>query len=112
EGSLALATMVFRTGLLDSADACDIGVPAVPLQRLHGDAAEAALERAGVRVALGTAVRSVDGTRVRLDEDAHDADAVIVTVPHDSVAGLVPAGTVDAEALVDLGPRPIGNLHV
>ena len=112
EGSLALATMVFRTGLLDSADACDIGVPAVPLQRLHGDAAEAALERAGVRVALGTAVRSVDGTRVRLDEDAHDADAVIVTVPHDSVAGLVPAGTVDANALADLGSSPIVNLHV
>jgi len=112
EGSLALATMVFRTGLLDSADACDIGVPAVPLQRLHGDAAEAALERAGVRVALGTAVRSVDGTRVRLDEDAHDADAVIVTVPHDSVAGLVPAGTVDAKALADLGSSPIVNLHV
>src|SRR5439155_14516556 len=39
EGSLLLATMVFRTGLLDAADACDIGVPAVPLQRLHGDAA-------------------------------------------------------------------------
>ena len=44
EGSLALATMVFRTGLLDAADACDIGVPAVPLQRLHGDAAATALE--------------------------------------------------------------------
>ena len=42
EGSLALATMVFRTGLLDAADACDVGVPAVPLQRLHGDAATAA----------------------------------------------------------------------
>ena len=59
EASLALATMVFRTGLLDAADACDIGVPAVPLQRLHGDAAAAALERAGVRVALGTPVRRV-----------------------------------------------------
>ena len=41
EGSLLLAAFVFRTGLLDAADAADIGVPRVPLQRLHGDAATA-----------------------------------------------------------------------
>jgi uncharacterized protein with NAD-binding domain and iron-sulfur cluster len=51
------ATMVFRTGLLDAADACDIGIPAVTLQRLHGDAAAAALHRTGVRVELGTQLR-------------------------------------------------------
>ena len=56
DASLAAAVKVFRTGLLDAADAADIGVPAVPLQRLHGDAAAAALERAGARVCLGTPV--------------------------------------------------------
>jgi squalene-associated FAD-dependent desaturase len=112
EGSLALATKVFRTGLLDAADACDVGVPAVPLQRLHGDAARRALESAGVKVALGTSVRSVEPKRVALDEDAQEVDAAIVAVPHDAVARLVPAGTVDPDALARLGSSPIVNIHV
>jgi squalene-associated FAD-dependent desaturase len=112
EGSLALATKVFRTGLLDAADACDVGVPAVPLQRLHGDAARRALESAGVKVAFGTSIRSVEPKRVVLDEDAQKVDAAIVAVPHDAVARLVPAGTVDPDALARLGSSPIVNLHV
>jgi squalene-associated FAD-dependent desaturase len=112
EGSLALATMVFRTGLLDAADACDIGVPAVTLQRLHADPAAKALESAGVRVELSTRVRSVDGRKVMLEGDAQDADAVIVAVPHESVDRIVPPGAVDAEALAGLGSSPIVNLHV
>jgi len=112
QGSLALATMVFRTGLLDAADACDIGVPAVTLQRLHGDPAAKALDSAGVRVELSTRVRGVDGGKVLLEDGAQDADAVIVAVPHESVDRLVPAGAVDAEALAGLGSSPIVNLHV
>jgi squalene-associated FAD-dependent desaturase len=112
EGSLALATMVFRTGLLDAADACDIGVPAVTLQRLHGDASTAALERAGVSVALGTPVRTVEARRVVVDDDSQVADAVIVAVPHESVTRLVPDGAVDTDALAALGSSPIVNLHV
>jgi squalene-associated FAD-dependent desaturase len=112
EGSLMLATMVFRTGLLDAADACDIGVPAVPLQRLHGEAATGALARAGVTVALGAEVKSADGRRVVLEDGTHEADAVVVAVPHDAVAPLVPSGTVDADAMAGLGTSPIVNLHV
>ncbi len=112
EGSLMLATMVFRTGLLDAADACDIGVPAVPLQRLHGDPAATALERAGVDVSLGANVKSADGRRVVLEDGAHDADAVVVAVPHDGIASLVPQGTVDPDAMAGLGMSPIVNLHL
>jgi squalene-associated FAD-dependent desaturase len=112
QGSLALATMVFRTGLLDAADACDVGVPAVPLQQLHGDAATVALERADVRVSPSTPVRRVEGKRVVLDDDAHAADAVIVAVPHESVAKIVPPDAVDEDALAALGSSPIVNLHV
>jgi len=112
EGSLALATMVFRTGLLDAADACDIGVPAVPLQRLHGDAAEPALARGGVHVVLSTPVRGIEQGKVLLDDGAHDADAVIVAVPHESVLRVVPAGAVDADAIAGLGSSAIVNLHV
>jgi protoporphyrinogen oxidase len=108
--------MVFRTGLFDSRDGSDIGIPAVPLQRLHGDAATAALERAGVRIALSSPVRGVDRGRVMLDGDgdgdADEVDAVIVAVPHDVVARLVPDGVVDPDDLARLGSSPIVNLHV
>src|SRR4029079_2746771 len=110
--SLLLATMVFRTGLLDAADACDIGVPAVPLQRLHGDAATTALARANVPVMLGAEVKSADARRVVLEDGAHEADAVVVGVPHDAVAALVPPGTVCDAAMTGLGMSPIVNLHV
>jgi hypothetical protein len=112
EGSLALATMVFRTGLLDAADACDIGVPAVPLQRLHGDAATAALQRAGVRIALSSPVQGVERGRVLAGGERHEVDAAVVAVPHDAAAKLLPDGVADAEALAALGASPIVNLHV
>ncbi len=113
EASLAAAVKVFRTGLLDSADACDIGIPTVPFQRLHADPAAAALTRAGGSVHTGTAVRSVTADlRLLIDDGADEADAVIVAVPHEAVAPIVPAGTVDASALAALGTSPIVNLHV
>jgi hydroxysqualene dehydroxylase len=112
EASLAGAARVFRTGLLDSADGCDIGVPAVPFRRLHAEPAAAAIEAAGGQVHIGTKVTGVTGTQVETDGGAAEADAVILAVPHDLVAELAPPGTVDAEALAGLGASPIVNLHV
>src|SRR5206468_8321577 len=71
-----------------------------------------ALDRAGVRVELGTPVRAVDGRKLQLDDDAQDADAVIVAVPHESIARIVPPAAVDADAIARLGSSPIVNLHV
>ena len=102
---------MFRTGLLDAADAADIGVPRVPLQGLHGDAGRRA-RRAGVTIALGTPVKAAEGRRIVLEDGSHETDAVVVAVPHESVAALVPAGTVDADAMTQLGASPIVNLHV
>jgi squalene-associated FAD-dependent desaturase len=116
EASLAAAARVFRTGLLDAADACDLGVPAVPLSELHAEPAAAALAGAGAEVSTGAAVRAVrrDGERlqVQLDDATLDADAVVVAVPHTAVAQLVPDGTVDAGALERLATSPIVNVHV
>jgi hydroxysqualene dehydroxylase len=123
EASLAAAVKVFRTGLLDAADAADIGVPAAPFQRLHADPAAATLERAGGRILTGTPVRAVttkvsqhgisrSRLRLLLDEGADEADAVVVAVPHEAVATLVPGGALDAGALDGLGTSPIVNLHV
>ncbi len=99
EASLAAAVKVFRTGLLDAADAADIGIPAAPFQRLHADPAQAAIERAGGHVVLSSPV-----------DDVHDLLAegpVVVAVPHFAAADLVPELDVDG-----LGASPIVNLHV
>jgi squalene-associated FAD-dependent desaturase len=99
EASLAAAAKVFRTGLLDSADAADIGIPAAPFQRLHADPAQAAIEAAGGRVRLASPVHDL--------RDLLAAGPVIVAVPHYAAADLVPGLNVDG-----LGASPIVNLHV
>jgi len=102
EASLALAAKVFKTGLLEQVDAADIGYAAVPLQRLHGDAAERALAEAGVEVRLRSKIGGLDEV---------SADAVVLAVPHDEAAGLLPAGAV-TEDIEGLGASPIVNVHV
>jgi squalene-associated FAD-dependent desaturase len=119
EASLALAAMVFQTGLLRDAAAADIGWPAVPLGELHGGAGGRALERAGVEVLAGAPATAVDrsptggtGFTVRIADSQRAADAVVVAVPHTAVADVVP----DLGALADVGERlgvsPIVNVHV
>jgi hydroxysqualene dehydroxylase len=118
EASLALAAMVFQTGLLTEAAAADIGWASVPLGELHGDAGLRALERAGVDVLTGAPVTAIDrppggaGFAVRIAGASRAADAVVVAVPHTAVADVVP----DLGALGGVGERlgvsPIVNVHV
>ncbi|HEY3943114.1 MAG TPA: hydroxysqualene dehydroxylase HpnE [Acidimicrobiales bacterium] len=115
DASLALAARVFRTGLLDAADAGDVGWSAVPLGRLHAENAERALADAGVETVLETRVRSVTPERGgRLDVAATGgewrADRVIVTTPPDEAKGVLPAGTVGP--VERLGWSPIVNVHL
>ncbi len=117
EGSLALATRVFQTGLLESNEAGDVGYATVPLQRLHGDPALSLLEAGGARVELRARVSRVatagSGFVVGLRNGQIEADAVILATPHQEAAGLLPAAAgVDPEALHRLGASPILNLHV
>ncbi|SEM72975.1 hydroxysqualene dehydroxylase HpnE [Streptacidiphilus jiangxiensis] len=129
ESSLALAAMVFKTGLLTDPGASDIGFAKVPLGRIHDDMARAALDRAGVRVLLraraveikpfetdGTGRHSVQLEGERLDggaETLRDLDAVVLAVPQDAAHDLLPPGSLDEpEALLKLGYAPILNVHV
>ncbi|MBA3717186.1 MAG: FAD-dependent oxidoreductase [Actinobacteria bacterium] len=117
EASLALAAKVFQTGLLESADAGDIGYAAVPLQHVHGDAGGEALDQAGVPVRLRTRVDRIErrdgGFSLAFDGEGLDADAVVLTVPHDDAAALLPEGALpQADELGYLGASPIVNLHV
>ena len=133
DASLALAAMVVKTGLLGRRNAADIGVPALPLGELHGDAAATLLSKLGAQVMMAAKVTAVEvsagsGARFRIGlarpaEPAADsglatelpADAVVLAVPHETAARLVPpgalpAGTVDSWA--GLGASPIVNVHV
>jgi len=113
EASLALAAMVFRTGLLDDPTGGDIGWSLVPLGQLHGDNAARALAESGVEVRLGTSVVALDtdGERPVLSLGDGDvaADAVILATPPEVTATLV--GEL-APAVESLGASPIVNVHL
>ncbi|WP_049573345.1 hydroxysqualene dehydroxylase HpnE [Streptomyces sp. SBT349] len=129
--SLALAAMVFRTGLLTEPGAADIGVPAVPLGELHDTRARAALDRAGVTTLLAAKARALrrtdpgpdaaggEGGGWRVDVSVRGerrelaADAVVLAVPHDAAHGLLPPGALaDPGRLARITTAPILNVHV
>jgi squalene-associated FAD-dependent desaturase len=117
EASLALAAKVFQTGLLERADAADVGYARVPLQRLHGDAAARALAAAGVRVhekaRVGAVRAAASGVAVSWAGGTLDADAAVVAVPHEDAVELLPDGALpDGVDPLRLGVSPIVNLHV
>lgn len=125
ESSAALAAKVIQTALLGQPDAADIGVPAVSLDRLHGQPGAGALQRLGASVhtkAKVTALRPVDGGSdgsgagtgfaVTVDGAETKADAVVLGVPHEAAASLLPPGVNPVQdRLSELGAAPIINVH-
>jgi hydroxysqualene dehydroxylase len=122
EASLALAAKVVQTGLLGDAGAADIGVPALSLGELHGTAAARKLAALGATVRLNTKVAAIEVSRpgftVRLGRGADEditADAVVLAVPHEAAARLIPAGALPPSIVsgwAGLGAAPIVNVHV
>jgi squalene-associated FAD-dependent desaturase len=146
DASLSLAAFVVKTGLLGQNDAADIGVPALPLGELHGDAGAALLTKLGAQVLLNAKVAAIEpptepaspsnpsrpGFRVRLarpvdptdpvaassaatDPTEIVADAVVLAVPHEVAARLIPPGALPDATLAGwagLGASPIVNVHV
>ena len=118
EASLKLAAKVFVTGLLSAPPAADIGWAKLPLGELHAAAAKRAFKASGVEVHTRAAVEAVlpgeDGRPVVLAEGQNwEADAVVVAVPHDQVASLLPEGSLpDRGRPEDLGHSPIVNVNL
>jgi squalene-associated FAD-dependent desaturase len=133
DASLALAAKVVRTGLLEESGAADIGVPALPLGDLHGLAAQRKLASQGARVRVNTKVESIEVRRAGPDGEADpgkrpayavrlarsdeiiEADQVVLAVPHEAAARLIPAGALPEQRVRDwegLGAAPIVNVHV
>jgi squalene-associated FAD-dependent desaturase len=118
QASLALAARVFRTALLERAEAADIGVPTVGLSALHAHPAQRYLRARGAGVHTRSAVREIDGDpasgsrfRVRLDGGEFDADSVVVAVPPEAARAICPAGTFGGTDIERLGAAPIVNIH-
>ncbi|MFJ4466320.1 hydroxysqualene dehydroxylase HpnE [Streptomyces sp. NPDC089424] len=118
DASLALAAMVFKTGLLSDPGAADIGWARVPLGDLHDRLARRALDSAGVRTRIRSRVTSVsrsDNGRwsVQVPGEALAADAVVLAVPQREAHDLLPDGALDDPArLLRIGTAPILNVHV
>ncbi|WP_205571436.1 hydroxysqualene dehydroxylase HpnE [Streptomyces sp. YIM 130001] len=118
DASLALAAMVFKTGLLSEPGAADIGWARVPLGDLHDTLARKALDKAGVRVETRTRVSALSrtdggGWSVETDRERLDAGSVVLAVPQQEAHALLPEGSLDhPDALLGIGTAPILNLHV
>jgi uncharacterized protein with NAD-binding domain and iron-sulfur cluster len=166
DASLSLAATVVKTGLLGQKNAADVGVPALPLGELHGDAAATLLAKLGAQVLLNAKVAAIESAvspvspvgpvdpndpvrpddptrrndtgrpnfRIRLarpvdpadlvdpaaSSDSADAteilaDAVVLAVPHEAAARLIPPDALPEATVagwVGLGASPIVNVHV
>ncbi|QNP66465.1 hydroxysqualene dehydroxylase HpnE [Streptomyces genisteinicus] len=118
QASMALAAMVFRTGLLSEPGAADIGWARVPLGDVHDTLARKALDEAGVHTELSARVRHIgradDGSwRIDTGTGPLDADAVVLAVPQREAHALLPAGALDdPDRLLDIATAPILNVHV
>jgi squalene-associated FAD-dependent desaturase len=118
EASLALAAKVFQTGLLDAPDAADIGWASMPLEQVHAEPAERALDALHASVWKRARVQRIElGARgevagVLVGGRSFSADAVVLAAPHEDAAKLLPESSgLDPAALGSLGSSPILNLH-
>jgi len=118
DASLALAAKVFQTGILTDTRAGDIGISRVPLSQLHAEPAAELLKKLGAEVRTRSRIAKIEcgqqgASRILVDGEYLDFDAVIVATPHDVTAEIVPdEAKVDRDALRALGRSPIVNLHV
>jgi squalene-associated FAD-dependent desaturase len=121
DASAADALFVFRRGFLQSNTGAALGIPRVPLRDLHVEPAIRYIEQRGGRVLAGERVAMIEVSQGRARAlqttggSHHELDAVVVAVPHDAVARLLPAHLA-AEApfasLAAIPSAPIVNLHL
>ena len=133
---LPLAASAIRAALLAGRGNADLGVPAVPLSKLHGAPAAALLTQLRVTVRLGVTAAAVrvnpaGGFDVQLTYSAHsgtvpareqvfehgpteiNAAGIVLAVPAWDAGALVPDGlAAEAAPWSGLEPSPIVSLHV
>jgi squalene-associated FAD-dependent desaturase len=117
DASLALGAFVLQTGLLEHADAGDIGFHLRPLSETLGAPALVALREAGVDVRLGWRVEQVmmEGQEFAVCGNgcALRSAAAVVAVPHVRAGAMLEPLLGDrARAFEEIGSSPIVNIHV
>jgi squalene-associated FAD-dependent desaturase len=116
--SVRYAALVFRESFLKSAEAGRMGLPAVPLSQLYGEAASY-IEARGGHVHLRAAVDSIQaldaGVRICVGSDEVYADFAILATPFNSISRLLP----DAPEMQPIreqaghfGSSPITGIHL
>ncbi|MCL8207549.1 MAG: hydroxysqualene dehydroxylase HpnE [Actinomycetia bacterium] len=116
EASAALATQAFRLGLLRGAEPARLGFFRWPLGQVAHRIGKA-LEGAGIRIRLGTAVKAVRAVtpasvQVLLDDGTElHADAAVLAVPPDRIGALVETAE-PAKHWQSLGWSPIVNVYL
>jgi squalene-associated FAD-dependent desaturase len=111
---------VFWKGFLSNRTGYRMGVPVVPLSQLY-DGCKAEIERRGGEVSLRMPARAVgfkDGTLRGVEFDGgrqESADAYVFAVPHQALAGLLPAALKQQvpalSHLENLAVSPITGVH-
>jgi squalene-associated FAD-dependent desaturase len=130
EADLGLVAGLVRNACMTRRDGADIGVPALPLSRLHAGPATELLGRLGATIRLGTRVVALaagprGGYRVRVSDTGSgeggcgtgaqtiSADGVVLAVPAWQAAALAPADlSAEAARWARLEPSPLISLHV
>ena len=131
EADLSLMAGALRAAVLSGRGSADIGVPAVPLSRLHSGPAEALLARLGARVLLGVRAAAIQlsgrgGYDIWLDPTAagsqgavfgHGPSAlhaagVVLAVPAWEAAVLATELSGEADRWARLEAAPVLSLHV
>jgi len=116
--SVRYAALVFRDSFLKSAEAGRMGLPAVPLSQLYGEAASY-IEARGGKVHLRAAVDSVQaddkGISVSIGGDEVCADYAILATPFNNVPKILP-DIPEMQSLRQqaghLGSSPITGIHL
>jgi hydroxysqualene dehydroxylase len=120
QASLGLGAFVFKTALLSSTGAGDIGFHERPLSETIAQPALRALAHAGAQVRLGFRAQRIEpiGSGFEVHgagpgEEGCSSRAVIVAAPHPRAAGLLETLAPDIAArLHRMQTSPIVNLHV
>jgi zeta-carotene desaturase len=116
--SVRYAALVFRDSFLKSAEAGRMGLPAVPLSQLYGEAARYIEAHAG-KVHLRAAVESIsssgEGVVIRVGGEEIRADYAVLATPFNVLEKLLP-DTPELEPLREqthfFGTVPITGIHL
>ena len=116
--SVRYATQVFRESFLKSAAAGKMGVPKVPLSDLYGSAS-AYMQKRGGEVLLRCAVTAIrpqeNGVKVITGGGERDFDYVVLAVPFQVAAGLLPSDPAAEplkQKLSKFEASPITGIHL